>query len=360
MRSIWIAAFATLLPACDGDPISAAGGGQTEAAAPGRPAAAITSSTAGRRVFRDWTAVCDNGGRCMAYSGSGVGGWLAVRLDAGPDAEPVITMDLPEMSGTWLTLVIDERPQGLISPDDSAVGYRVPYDQLPNTLVRLAAARDIKLVSRDLEIEIPASGASAAMLWIDERQGRLGTRTALVRRGGRPASAVRAAPVLPTVVAAPAVSQTGFGDEGQTLPATLEALPAVKACRAETSFSEDLTRAVMSARLDASTELWAVPCFSGAYNVGHDWYVTGPGGRNPRGAALSMSDGAVSNGTVNGGYSAGTRTIEAFSKGRGLGDCGVASQWTWTGRTFVLTREAAMEDCEGLTADAWPTTWRTR
>jgi hypothetical protein len=94
--------------------------------------------------------------------------------------------------------------------------------------------------------------------------------------------------------------------------------------------------------------------------MGHDWYVTGPGGQDPRPATLASADGKPSNGTVNGGYSADTRTIDAFSKGRGLGDCGVASTWTWTGRTFVLTRESTMEDCEGIPADVWPTTWRTR
>lgn len=358
MRFIGTVAAALLLAGCGQDASSEA---------PARPAAAengaVETSAPGQsasREFRDWRAVCDNGGRCMTYSGSGTGGWLAVRLDAGPDARPEILMDLSAISGVPIRLVIDGRSQALTAPAGDAVGFSVPAADVAATLARLAAASEIQLVAPDFDGEIPAAGASAAMLWIDERQGRLGTTTALIRKGDRPASTVPAAPALPVVAAAPAVSQTGFGDEDQTLPAALEALPAVKACRAETSFNEDISKAVMSARLDASTELWAVPCFSGAYNMGHDWYVTGPGGRNPRGAALSTENGEVSNGTVNGGYSAETRTISAFSKGRGLGDCGVASTWTWTGRAFVLTEESSMEDCEGMTADVWPTTWRTR
>ena len=351
-----------------------AGCGQAEqkAAPPVPGEAAVATETAAAspvargqsREFRDWTAVCDNGGRCMAYSGIGTGGWLAVRIDAGPDARPVILMNRSEVSGVLMTLSIDGRSQGLIPPGEGEVGFRVPLDQLPNTLARLAAAREIRIVTvgperEILESEIPADGVSAAILWIDEQQGRLGTTTALIRKGGRPASTVPPAPALPAVVAAPAVSHTGFGDEGQTLPAALEALPAVKACRAETSFNEDMSKAVISARLDASTELWAVPCFTGAYNMGYDWYVTGPGGRNPRGAALSV-DGETPNGAVNGVYDPDTRTIEAFNKGRGLGDCGVASTWTWTGRDFVLTREATMDDCKSIPSAAWPTTWRTR
>lgn len=346
--------------------LAGCGGDEPAAKTPAEPdAAAVQAASAGpglseRRAFRDWNVVCDNGGRCAAYSGVGTGSWLMVRLDAGPQAQPEILMDMTEISGARFQLVIDGQPQNLVAPTGDAAGFCVPAANVSATLARLAAAREVQLVAPDFENAIPAAGVSAALLWIDDRQGRLDTTSALIRRGDRPASTVPAAPALPVVAAAPATSQTGFGDEGQTLPATLEALPAVKACRTETAYSEWASKAVMSARLDASTELWAVPCFMGAYNIGHDWYVTGTGGREPRVATLPSAAGEASNGTINGGYSAGTRTITAFAKGRGLGDCGVASTWTWTGRAFVLTAESAMEDCEGMPADAWPTTWRTR
>ena len=361
MRSIWIAAVSAGLAACGGNDRPAAAGGDQAAAPPAAQGSATpVTGRSETRAFGDWKAVCDNGGRCVTYSGLGTGGWLAIRMDAGPDARPEILMDLSAISGVPIRLIIDGRSQPLTAPGGDSVGFRVPDADVAATLTRLAAAREIQLVSPEFNGGIPTAGASAAMLWIDERQGRLGTTTALIRRGDRPAATVPAAPVLPEVAAAPTISQTGFGDEGQTLPAALEALPAVKACRAETSFNEDISKAVMSARLDASTELWAVPCFSGAYNMGHDWYVTGPGGRNPRPATLASAAGERSQGTVNGGYDAATRTLSAFSKGRGLGDCGVASTWTWTGQAFVLTEESSMEDCQGMTAEFWPTTWRTR
>jgi hypothetical protein len=116
----------------------------------------------------------------------------------------------------------------------------------------------------------------------------------------------------------------------------------------------------MSARLDDTTELWAVPCFMGAYNIGHDWYLTDRGGRNPRALALPSANGETATGTINGGYAPETRTLTAFAKGRGIGDCGTAQTWTWTGRAFLLTAESEMQDCWGVPADLWPTTWRTR
>ena len=362
MKLVWTAIIAAALAGCGDAGPAVQPERRTEATVPAIPvtAAATASGRAERRVFGDWNATCDNGLRCAAHSGLGTGSWLMVSLDAGPDARPEILMNLSAISGVAIRLVIDGRSQTLIGPKGDAVAFSVPPADVPATLVRLAAAREITLVAPDFENDIPTAGASAALLWIDEAQGRLGTATALIRKGERPAATVPPAPALPAVVAGRAISQSGFGDEAQTLPAALEALPAVKACRAETSYNADISQAVMSARLDASTELWAVPCFSGAYNLGHDWYVTGPGGRNPRPATLTAADGKPSNGTVNGGYSAASRTITAFSKGRGLGDCGVASTWTWTGRAFVLTEEAAMDECEGMPSDHWPTTWRTR
>ena len=123
---------------------------------------------------------------------------------------------------------------------------------------------------------------------------------------------------------------------------------------------------VMSARLDARTELWAVPCGSGAYNVTHNWYLTGPGGRDPRPAILAGSEGPGSdpvmpdNATVNGAYDPKTRTLSAFAKARGIGDCGAAQTWAWTGQDFILTQESIMGECAGVPSDLWPVSWRTR
>ena len=362
MTLVWTAIITATLAGCGDDSPAVQPQARTDATVSAIPVTAgpTASGRSERRVFGDWNATCDNGYRCAAHSGLGTGSWLMVRLDAGPDARPEILMNMSAISGVAIRLVIDGQSQTLIEPKGAAVAFSVPPADVPATLVRLAVAREVTLVAPDFENDIPTAGASAALLWIDERQGRLGTVTALIRKGDRPVATVPAAPALPAVAIAPVVSQSGFGDRAQTLPATLEALPAVKACRAETSYNAAISQAVMSARLDGSTELWAVPCFSGAYNIGHDWYVTGPGGRNPRPATLASADGKPSNGTVNGGYSAASRTMTAFSKGRGLGDCGLASTWTWTGRAFVLTAESAMEECEGMPSDLWPTTWRTR
>ena len=358
--------FATLLPGL----VLAACTAEGTAATPAGQAAAGLRSEA--RTFRDWKAVCDNGNACFAFGPASAGvGWVRVAIDAGPDARPGV------MAGYWtgdqdgsgpMTLVIDGvRFTTQPVPDADAPHGRVRDEDALRVITAMVQGRTMSLSTSTREtaeaaesVSISLSGAAAALLWIDERQGRLDSTTALIRRGVRPAASVPAPPPLPRVTPAPAISQAGFGDSGQTLPAALEALPAVKACRAETRDSDWASGAIMSARLGASTELWAVPCFLGAYNIGHEWFLTGPGGADPRPAVLVSAGGEATGSTINGGYSAETRTISAFAKGRGLGDCGKASTWTWAGHAFVLTTESEMQDCQGVPAGVWPTTWRTQ
>lgn len=86
---------------------------------------------------------------------------------------------------------------------------------------------------------------------------------------------------------------------------------------------------------------------------GHRWTKSTP-------AAAAVGERRDGSGTINGGYAADSRTLLAFANGRGVGDCGTTQTWTWTGNTFVLSAEREMQECWGMPADLWPTTWRTR
>lgn len=339
------------------------------------PAAAQAAAPSETREFRDWQATCDNGNACYAFGFAPDydAGWVRISMAAGPDAEPEIAFGLwgENASGNDApALMIDGRSFRAARADASDSG--APVGEITSgardVVAAIAAARKMEIQAGET-VSISANGASAALLWIDERQGRLGTTTALLRRGERPASSVPAPPPLPELRPAPAADQTGFGDDKQTLPTSLRALPAVQECLADSEHSEWLTQNVMSARLDADTELWAVPCGAGAYNILHQWYLTGPGGREPRPADLLGSEGrrpteegdiSPDHGTVNGGYAPNARTITAFAKGRGLGDCGTVQTWMWTGERFELQAERSMGHCAGTPWDYWPTTWRTR
>lgn len=370
-----IALSALALAACD--PAASSAKAKAEPGAAPAPAsqaapdrvAAMPSET---RTFRDWWAVCDNGNACSAYGfGSDDGAaWIRIEMPPGPDAEPRVTFGsfVPEGEGRRnLAVIVDGRPfAGTLAPDaDGDIWVGQISARTRQAVTAIAAARRLQ-IQTDQVADISSSGASAALLWIDERQGRLNTTTALLRRGDLAASNVPGAPVLPAVRAAAAVDQAGFGGEGATLPAPVAALPAVRECLGDSNDNEWLLRDVRSARLGARAELWGVPCGAGAYNITHAWFVTGPGGANPRPANLAGTGGPVlgedwsNNMTVNGAYDAADRQISAFAKSRGLGDCGVAQTWTWTGTQFELAQEQVMENCSGVLPTYWPTTWRSQ
>ena len=361
-----------------------AGCGDKDAAkTPGAPQAAMpaTAATAAAPVlqirsetkqFRDWSATCGNDGTCWAFGFAPefAAGWVRITLAPGPDAQPQILFgywpDGDASGPSRIALTIDgrafaaslsaegeaEAPIGEIRTDARAAIDALAQGKVMT--IRGASTQDVSL-----------HGAAAALLWIDEKQGRLNTPTALIRRGDRPASTVPVAPPLPTVTPAPAVDQTGFGDVNQTVPAALRSRTEVGTCLKESAMPA-VSDMVMSARLDARTELWGVPCGSGAYNVTHNWYLTGPGGRDPRPAVLAGTAGPGAdpvmpdNSTVNGAYDPKTRTLSAFAKGRGIGDCGSSQTWAWTGDRFVLTEESTMGQCAGVRSDLWPVAWRTR
>lgn len=341
----------------------------TAAAPAAAPVLQIRSET---KQFRDWSATCGNDGTCWAFGFAPefAAGWVRITLEPGPDAQPQILFgywpDSDAKGSGQIALTIDGRAfASTLSPEGEPEAPIGEIRTAARAAIDAMAQGKVMTIRGASTQDVSLHGAAAALLWIDEKQGRLNTPTALIRRGDRPASTVPVAPPLPTVTPAPAVDQAGFGDVNQTVPAALRSRTEVGTCLKESAMPA-VSDMVMSARLDARTELWGVPCGAGAYNVSHNWYLTGPGGRDPRPAILAGTAGPgadpvmADNSTVNGGYDPKTRTLSTFAKGRGIGDCGSAQTWAWTGDRFVLTEESTMGQCAGVRSDLWPVAWRTQ
>ncbi|MBX3478260.1 MAG: DUF1176 domain-containing protein [Brevundimonas sp.] len=369
MRTIIIAGTA-LLAACGAEP-EAVSARAPDGADPRVPTTAGVQPV--QRAFRDWMASCDNGADCVVFAGptDGATAWLRVSMPAGPMATPVVHAGLWDGGGAQnaaapLRLQIDGREE-VIGPDpDPDLGQqgvgRASGPQADVIIRALGDARRLVLVKGSESAALSPNGAAAALLWIDERQGRLDTVTALRRRGDRPASDAPGAPALPVVAPAPAADQAGLpaADRNAALPAAFAALPAVRECRSNLDWNPDLFKAVTRQRLDARTELWGVPCDAGAYNLMTRYWITGPDGADPRAIALQGTQGEPQDVLTNAEYDPATRILRQFAKGRGIGDCGVFQAWTWTGRAFVLSQERVMGECWGVPFELWPTQWRTR
>lgn len=353
-------AVAALLASCGEGQAAKAG-----AVGASRPAAvSAADDTPGQRRFRDWLASCDNIGACHAFGPASEGtGWVRISMPAGPDAVPAVAFGFWPEDGLFrapVTARVDDGvyPAEADGAEDGPPAARVEPARARVLVDAMAQGRTMTLSAGPETVPISLSGAAASLLWIDEHQGRLGTTTALLRKGSRPASAVPAAAAPPRITPAPPIGQAGYGDqEGQTLPAAVEAAPAVVQCRADTAFNPDLQAVISSARLDATTILWGVPCGAGAYNFATAYFTTAPDGTDPRRVTFPTVSGERLDQLVNAAYDPATRVIDAFNKGRGLGDCGMADSWTWTGQAFVLKSSSEMSECWGVPSEYWPASW---
>ncbi|WP_312780829.1 DUF1176 domain-containing protein [Brevundimonas sp.] len=371
LRSLLLTASAALtLPLA----LGACGKKEGDASPAAAPAAsdvavetAATSPSAGTtanppsvtREFRDWTATCDNTNHCVAFGSAHENmGFVLVSLAPGAEARPVVHMGgwgLEDGEGDVYAEIDGRRYAGQntkMDEEGDVIAFRTPSAQL---LHDLGNGSFMALRRGDEQMKVSLGGAAAAFLWIDERQGRLNTPTALIRRGDRPAAEVPAAPPAPRVTVAAAVAQNGLVQDD--LSPALLAHPKVKECLAETRRGERFEPSVEVSRLAADKLLWSVPCGEGAYNFSQTYFITPADGTAPRPVAFPTAAGSEET-LVNSRYDPKTRTLFAFGKGRGLGDCGRMGVWAWTGERFALLDEKVMPSCTAVPQDLWPTTWR--
>jgi len=189
---------------------------------------------------------------------------------------------------------------------------------------------------------ISLKGSSAALRYIDAKQGRAGTVTAAVARGAKPAGVVPAEPAPVQVVA---VRPSGA-------PATIS-----KAMRAgmEAQFEcrdwydpAEKAPEIETFALGGGRTLALLPCGSGAYNFNSVAFIVAGG------KAVPADFGSSDNMLTNAGFEKGV--LSSRAKGRGIGDCGNSESYVWDGKAFQLIEARQMDACRGSTN--WLTTYR--
>jgi hypothetical protein len=306
--------------------------------------------------FKDWTVTCDNLRNCEAdgFAVDEADKPAILQLTRGgaagdPAKIELLLLDEPgEPRGKPLVLAVDGRsvltiPVGVDGPTALADAQVGPLLGAARNGTTLTISQDGKALGA-----VSLAGMVAALRFVDDQQKRAGTVTAIIAKGAAPLSAVPPQPTGPVVRRAAAVAQTG-------LPAKPSA--AVKALMVKSECdTEDIAVSKPEAhRLAADKVLWQVPCWSGAYNYSSLFVIIDNKGGAARIARLEGVDDGVA---VNAVYDPQTRILSAYNKGRGLGDCGEASEWAWTGEGFALTNQASMPLCQGQTN--WPTTFQAR
>jgi hypothetical protein len=296
------------------------------------------------KSFRDWEVGCDNTGGCVAIAFAredAPSTYVRLVLPAGPGAGPA------------LKLVVDGEEIGnprLTAPAGQGGAVASAF---------LAAARRAGRATFSgaggVRADISLAGASAALLLIDEIQGRLGAVSAYARPGARPDSAVPPPGRPPAVRPVPTA---GFGAADAKIAASLAS--AVRArLNADCSRPADSSAAGEAWAMGEGRTLVALPCDSAAYNFSQRyWLVRGAvAGAQP----LAFADplGVAMDALVNADYAPDAGLLSFFSKGRGPGDCGVAGKYAWTGAGFALAEMTRLDQCRGVAPEDWPTLWRT-
>ncbi len=310
------------------------------------------------RGFGDWIVGCGNEGACTAIGMSEEMAanlaYLRITRAAGPDAAPRMALSLwPDATQAGTTLALElvggrggalpiERLEG--AEEGGYVLADVAEADVAPLLDALVRGDGLR-VRADGDGEpalVSLKGMSAALRYMDAEQGRDGGVTAIVARGDEPADAVPPAPGPAAPV--PALRLTEL-DPAPPLP---QGVPPV---------GEDCGEVGGHVAYEAANgaRIFGVCRFSAAYNQGEEYWLADEQGVRRLSFRLPDDPGPPDfDGLVNAGLDEGRTTLSDFNKGRGLGDCGSFSTWSFDGRAMQLVALSAMGECRGVSPGDWP------
>ena len=331
--------------------------------------------------YRYWSVSCSNIKTCTAVSISGLNemgvsarprgvraetemGWLWLQLEAGPAAKPRIiysamfTSAQPTPKDGSLRIVgRDGRPLAngnfILTPDESGASLLPSADV--DRFIALAKNGHAVVYSiganRQVQSFASLSGFVAALRAIEVTQGRTGTAAAWIDKGKSARERVPPAPV------APRVNAVAFSKLSTRTNVPKSVLDRRKAECDDSERYDPGGQGIEGFNLGKGRILWSVPCGAGAYNAWSKFYLQqGNTSVVPHpflGPERPASD-EDAHSLVNVSVEPETGQISAFSKGRGIADCGTAETHTWDGTRFVMTTLIEMNACSGLMPDFWP------
>lgn len=292
-----------------------------------------------RRYFRDWLAACRDDGYCSALA------YVNPNADQA-DADYVLRVGRHGEQTYWEVSLSTVAAQGdpwkdfVVTIDGASQTFSGPeqvgaYAAINDffflgsgaqaVMDRLAPGRRLSVAFTDesgdaRSAQFSLSGLSAALLWIDEQQKRVGSE----RMASAPPHGL-------TPVAA---------DQGATVEIPTDLLDRLRAdpeCDPLESLANG--RDFQVGKIDAERTLYILPCWSGAYNFGSKVFVASEaeGSEMQYFSSFYPHMGMIAASyVVNASYDEATRTLSGYTKARGIGDCGSAGEWVWTDFGFAL------------------------
>lgn len=310
------------------------------------------------KTYKDWIVGCDNGGFCQADGVMPQDNFDAatIAVKRGPEAAAQAEIWIRVSDGKPADVTADGKPLHLhltLRDQDYGEAYSVAAADTARLADALLSAKSLSVVDASGKSIAPisTSGSTAALLYMDDRQHRVGTVTALVRKGTGQASAIPAPPPLPMIQSAAGANQP----PAKLTPAEVRKIRSENdACGDDQSKEQDPEYD----RLDANSTLALIPeeCASGAYNYAFALVIVGNDGKYHD---AEFDDAKLEgDGTFNAGWDPKARTLQTGMKGRGIGDCGGWNTYAWDGQRFRLIELNEMNDCRG--SIDFITTWRAK
>jgi hypothetical protein len=330
------------------------------------------------REFKDWVLACDNVGICEAkfvldetaeksvLLPDAPLGYLSITREPGPGGALIVaTQSLADEASARFdphAMTLDGKPVAAPwSGPDKDGGFSLDGAKAQRFI---AAVGDGTLLTFDgggRPQKVSLAGLKAALLAMDEAQGRLDTVTALVRPGARPATSVPAGPVVPTVDARPV---TGELPDADNFAARVRAV--ARATLQQHGCDDAPPQPDRAYPLNYREALVVLDCRMAAYQGSSLLY------RAPRDApqkaqlvdlplqpTLKPRAADERGEYVEGDWDPKSATFSESSKGRGLADCGLSTTWAFDGETFHLASFNYLERCGGGPPGDWPTLYRS-
>ncbi len=315
-----------------------------------------------QREFRDWVLTCDNLRSCIAEGADAGNPTLVVRISraGGPQGTASLRLDGTDIGIALSALRVDDRAL-TINPlqwtADEDEGVRAWISTNPDTIREFIAE-----VGNGKRLRLGQSGSSldgfaAAILAMDEAQGRIDTVTAWRKPGPKPADAVPAPTRPPMQKAMPFLGPGPTPAQTRALIAAATALANDERSDCDVTYRDEPEKQV--ARITATDALVLLECGRGAYQSGFRAY------RGPIEAPVQLRQISLRSTPgrpemswlMDADYDAVTGTLSHFAKGRGLADCGESASWLFNGSEFVLESLAIETRCQGVRLD-FPALWR--
>ena len=299
-------------------------------------------------TYKDWAVACDNTRHCeaVAYQSEDsesepVVLWLS--RDAGPDAPVRVQVDVGDsVDPGQLTLRM-----GSTTLKGIALGEDLSPAHTKQLLAYLQTRQTLTLAHGSQRWELSLAGSNAALLKMDDVQGRVGTPGALVRKGKKPESS--ALPPLPVPkVRAAALPGTSQADEALLQPI----LKSIKERDCWDDLPDDSDPETSITRVSTTQVLVMRECGRGAYQSGRGlWLAKTKPPYAAKRLEVPMPGGEPSDYVMNANFEEGRLT--SYAKGRGVNDCGASYEWVWTAKGFALTGASIAPLCRGMAAGGY-------